>query len=237
MKYSLIIIIVLFVGCNNQQKLTSSQILENSIQKHDPNGRLKNLNFKLRVQEPRLQNPTRFSVVTLDNKTGEFELQRKRETHISKHIINKRGISKTLLDDRIETDTSVIKKYRLEPKRNIIYRRFYQSFSMLPMSLHSEKYILNETVEKVIFNKTLAYKISLKLEDSLFSKNWNMFFSRDDFTFLGLETIFLDNQSKGERIYFDGNLTIDGVSFSRYHHWHKLNGEYSGSDIFLKEIK
>lgn len=237
MKYFSIIILSLFLSCNNQPALTSSEILEKSIQKHDPDGNFKNLSFKLRVQEPRLQNPERFSIVSLNNITGEFELQRDRETHVSRHIIDKNNIAKTLFDNEIETDTFLIRKFRLDPKRNFIYRRYYQSFSMLPMSLQTEKHILKESVEKVTFNEIPAFKISLELEEPMWSNNWNIFFSQDDFTFLGGEVIFPDDPSKGERIYFDGYFTIAGVSFSRYHHWHELNGKYLGSDIFVKELE
>ena len=237
MRYFFIFILTLCMGCSEQRTLTSSQILKKSIQKQDPNNTLRDLKFKLRVQEPRLQIPERFSIVTLDNKTGEFELQRNRDSSISRHIIDKNGTAKTLLDNSTITDSSLIKKYRLEPQRNFSYRRFYRSFSLLPMSLQKEEYVLSEAVENVEFNDIPAYKISLELGEPMFSKNWNLFFAIADFTFLGLEIVYPEDASKGERVYFDGNFKMDGLSFARYHHWHELNGEYLGSDIFVSGIE
>ncbi|TVZ56162.1 hypothetical protein OD91_1442 [Lutibacter sp. Hel_I_33_5] len=231
-------LLIIFFGCNQKPSLTSKQILEKSIKKHDPYNNLKSLKFKLRIQEPRINNPERLSIVTLNNSTGEFELQRNRDTHISTHKIDKNGDAITFLDDKIEKDSLLIKKYRLQPKRNSNYRRFYQTFSLLPMSLKNEKFDLNDNVVVVDFNSKKAFKLSIELQKPIFSKSLNLFFSKSDYQFLGLEIMYPENSGReGQRVIFDGVFNIVDVNFSRFHHWLNLKNEYLGSDIFVKELK
>jgi len=192
--------------------------------------------LNLRIQEPRLQNPVRYSVVKLNNKTGAFSLHRNRDNHVSNHIIDNQGNASTFLDGNVITDTLVIKKYRLDPSRNFGYRRFYQSLMGLPMSLHIEKLDSIGDVSEVVFNGLQSYKVPVVLEKAMFSKHWNLYFSQNDFSMIGLEMVFPDDLKKGERLLFEGNINLKGINIPRYKHWHELSGEYSGSDIIVKEI-
>lgn len=237
MKYFYFVLCVLFFSCSSKEKLTSKKVLANSIKKHDPNNNWNTSLYKLRIQEPRVQNSIRFSNVMLDTKTGAFSLERNRDSFISKHSIDKNGNAKTLLNGVISKDSILIKKYRLDPKRNSGYKRYYEFFSLLPMSLQNEKYNLKDDVTEVIYNDRNALKITLELEKPFFSKDWNLYFSAKDFTFLGVEMFFLDDAKKGERIFFDGEIIINDVSISRFHHWYEIDGTYSGSDIIVKELK
>ncbi|MDT7832583.1 DUF6503 family protein [Flavobacteriaceae bacterium S356] len=237
MRYILLCFIIFLGSCNSgDQNLTGKDIIAKSIQKHDSNNKWSSTDMHLRIQEPRFQNPVRYSIVKLNNKTGAFSLQRNRDHHVSNHIIDEQGNATTYLDGKTITDTLLIKKYRLDPSRNTVYRRFYQSLMGLPMSLHIEKLDSIGDVSQVIFNDIRSYMVPIELEKPLFSKHWNLFFSRDDFSMIGIEMIFPDDLTKGERLFFEGSANINGVTIPRHKHWHDLSGEYLGSDIIIKEI-
>lgn len=238
MRYLFLCFIVLLASCNsNNNDLSGQQIIEKSIQKHDPYSKWATAEVHLRIQEPRLQNPVRYSEITLDNKNGAFSLHRNREDHVSNHVIDDNGNTITYLDGNIVTDTLLIKKYRLEPSRNKSYRRFYQSLMGLPMSLGIEKLDSVGGVSQVVFNSIESYKVPVELEKPMFSKHWNLYFSKDDFSMIGIEMIFPEDPNKGERLFFEGSIDLDGVTIPRYKHWHELSGEYAGSDIIVKSLK
>ncbi|PQJ80437.1 DUF6503 family protein [Polaribacter porphyrae] len=238
MKYFSFYLLLLIFSCSTKTEiLKSEEIIAKSIQKHDPKNQWSTASFEVHIQEPRVKNPERFSIVKLNNENGSFELQRNRDASISKHSIDENGIAKTLLDDKISTDSLLIKKYRLDPERNFGYKRFYQLLLGLPMSLQDEKIALKDKVEEVIFNDKNAYKLSVELEKPMFSKNWNLYFSVDDFTLLGIEIIFPDDATKGERLLFDGEIKISNIISPRMRHWYELDNTYSGSDIILREVK
>lgn len=237
MKYILIFFICCFYSCQVKEKLPSAkEILDKSVQIHDPNKQWYSSSFNVYIQEPRIGNPKRYSEVKLDNKNDAFELKRNREQHISTHIVSKEKAI-TYLDDKIETDTTLIKKYRLEPKRNKRYQRFYKVLLGLPMSLEREIAELG-LVEEVFFNKENSYKVAVKLKEPLFSENWNLFFSKKNYKLIGIEMIFPDDPTKGERLTFDGEYIVNSsIIIPRIRHWKELNDTYMGSDILIENVE
>ena len=88
MKTHFLFLFLLVIACNKEQNLTPEHIINSSIKKHDPNNNFENLDFKIRVQEPRLQNFVRFSNVSLNNKTGAFILERNRKRYATPWSLN-----------------------------------------------------------------------------------------------------------------------------------------------------
>ncbi len=238
--YILILTVSIGLSCNSQkdqQRLDTQVILQKSIKTYDPDNRWSMTNFKIHIQEPRLSNPHRYSILKMNNNDNSFELKRNRDQHISTHIIDEKGISRTLLDGEITTDSIKIKKYRLQPERNPNYQKFYQHLIGLPMSLGNTTVDTFGKASKALFNDTDSYKIELVLKEEIFSKHWNIFISQKDYTLLGIEIVFPDDPTKGERLYFSGKITIEGVNIPRIRHWHEYDTDaYSGSDIIVKEI-
>ncbi|MDY8135146.1 hypothetical protein U0D62_06030 [Aquimarina sp. 2201CG5-10] len=221
-----------------EQQLNGSEILQKSIQFYDPKDKWGSIGFKVHIQEPRVLNPLRYSIVTLNNNDHSFELHRSREKHISTHLVDNNGKSVTFLDGKISTDSIQIKKYRLQPERNYGYQKFYQYLLGIPMSLNSKTIDYFEKTEEVVFNKTACYKIALTLKEAMFSKHWVLYISKQNYEVIGLEMVFPEDESKGERLYLSGNIEINGVKIIRTKHWHEYKSdEYSGSDIIVKELE
>lgn len=237
MKVTVLGILALFLfGCNQGNILDGELILRKSIIEHDSLNFWDKTKLDIHIQEPRISNPNRYSILRLDNSTNSFELSRNRDQHISKHIIDSLGDSFVLLDGNTDIDTLLTKKYRLNPSRNIGYKNFYELLYGLPMSLNSSlKKIINTSEYK--FNKEDCYKIELELKKAVISKYWNVFVSKSNMRVKGLEIVFPDKPNEGERIYFDGIIIINGIKFPRIRHWHELkNDTYSGTDLIIKEL-
>ena len=234
--YLLTLCSILFFAFNDQASLNKAEtILQKSIQKHDPNNQWAAAVLNLHVQEPRVMNPSRHSVVHLDNSNGAFELKRGRGAHVSAHRIDSKGLATTLLDGRLVTDADTIKRFRLDPNRNKGYRQFYAVLFGLPMSLNEHTLANLGTPQKSTFNGRNCYKIPVELKEAVFSKHWNIFISTEDNSFKGIEIVFPDDPQKGERLYFEGEYQLDAMLLPRMHHWHDLNTlEYLGSDIIVK---
>lgn len=192
--------------------------------------------MNLHIQEPRIANPHRYSILQLDNSTDFFKLSRNRDQHISEHVIDNNGNSFVLLNGKAETDTALIKKYRLDASRNIGYKSFYQLLYGLPMSLNdSLKEIVS--VSESVFNEEQCFKIEMELKEPVISKFWNLFVSRSTMEIKGVEIIVSDKPDGGERIYFDGLIMVNGIKIPRIRHWHELKSNtYSGTDVIIKEL-
>ncbi len=233
----LMILILASCATDEKNKLSGEEVLYQSIKYHDPKDNWDEFDMSIRIQEPRIGNPSRYSVLSLNNQDHSFELIRNRDNHLSKHIIDDKGVSKVYLDDNEEISPELVTKYRLTPERNKGYHEFYKMLYGLPMSL--DKASLNRIgeVESSIYNNQLCYKIPIELKEAMFSMNWIIYISKSKFEFKGMEIIFPDDNTKGERLYYEGSISIGDMRLPRIRHWHELsNNDYSGSDIIIGEL-
>ncbi len=238
MKYFAFLFILFLTSCNNSTKeISGKTLLEKSIQKHDPKKEWNKASLALRIQEPRLGNPTRFSEVFLNNLDNSFELIRNREDKMASYKIDASGISSVLLNNEIVTDSISIDRYMLQPERVKIYQNSYQDMLGLPMSLNDDLISKIGTVSKTEFGRESAYQIELELKREVFSKNWYVYLSAKDFTLLGIDLISSENSNQGERLYFEKSVQIGTISIPRMKHWYDLNGEYLGSDVIVKKLE
>lgn len=237
MKVIIFGVLALFMfGCNQEKTLDGVLILKKSIVEHDSLNFWDKTKFNIHIQEPRISDPYRYSILRLDNSTNSFELSRNRDQHISKHIIDSLGNSSLFLDGKTNIDTILIRKYGLDPSRNIGYKNFYKLLYGLPMSLNNSLKKIAKTSERK-FNKEKCYKIELELKEPVISKYWNLYVSKANMRVKGIEIVFPDKPNEGERIYFDGIIIINGIKTPQKRHWHKLkDSSYSGSDLIIKEI-
>jgi len=95
-----------------------------------------------------------------------------------------------------------------------------------------------KVVEITSFNNADCYKVPIVLNKPIFSDYWNLYIDKSSFKFKGVEIIFPEDDTKGERLFFDGEIIVDDIIISRIRHWHEYsNNEYSGSDIIVKQLE
>ncbi|MGB3465498.1 MAG: DUF6503 family protein [Cyclobacteriaceae bacterium] len=184
--------LLLFACTTPKKNKDAIALLNESIKVHDKNNNWRDAKLTIHIQEPRVSNPHRYSILKLDNMNGTFELSRNKETHLAKYIIDEKGKSSVLLDDGENIDSIFIKKYKLYPNRNSNYKKFYTMLYGLPMSIPQ----YSETVsggEEIIFNKEQCYKIQLKLKEPVITKFWNVYISQKDNYVVGIEIFHEDD--------------------------------------------
>ena len=238
MRYFVFFLLISIASCTSSEKQVSGkELLEKSIQHHDPKSQWSTAEFTLRIQEPRIQNPERFSLVYVNNKNGAFKLMRNRGEKVASYGVNAEGNVTVLLDNKSVEDSLAIQKYLLQPERVNIYKNSYQTMLGLPMSLNSSLVSKTGTTSKTNFNGTTAYKLDIELKRKVFSNHWTLYFSDKDFSLLGIDIISLDDPENGERLYFEKSIQIGDMTIPRMKHWYDLNETYLGSDVIVYEIK
>jgi len=236
--FALLFLIGYYPSCAQQQYCKNAgHILEQSAIYHDPEGSWNTAKFKLHIEEPRTESPLRYSILTLDRGANYFSLDRNREEHISSHIVDRDGQAKILWDGGSEIAQEHIEKYKLDPKSNFGFKRFYQLMYGLPMSLQQESMTLRRLAKVGSFQNTTAYIIETELQRPMISKNWRIFFSTDDYRLLGAELYSKEEPGKGERIIFLDSIKVEKLLLPRMRHWYTLQEGYLGSDIIVNEIQ
>lgn len=237
MRYCIILSLLFFISCSNSDiKLSGKEIIQESIKKHDPKNQWSSAEFTLRIQEPRLRNPERFSLVYLNNKTDAFKLMRNREDKIASYGINAEGNITILLDNKAVEDSLLIKKYLLQPERVHIYKNSYQTMLGLPMTLDDEFILDIGDVSQTTFGREPAYKIPVTLKRKVFSEQWILYFSKGDFTLKGIDIIHPNEPDRGERLYFEKSIQVQDMFLHRMKHWYDNKEVYLGSDVTVYNL-
>ncbi|WP_299214160.1 DUF6503 family protein [uncultured Aquimarina sp.] len=220
------------------EELNGREILQKSKKYHDPSNVWGEISFEVHIQEPRIANPVRYSIIKMNNTTGSFELQRNRDQYVSTHIVEENGLTRVLLNNSETIDSVLVAKYRLQSERSSVYQEFYQIMYGLPMTLNDQTLKSIDTTTVVDFNNEKSYGVELELKKAIFSKFWKLYIRTSDYKLVGLEIIFPNESKKGERLYFEKDFNYKGVIIPRIRHWHEYHDDsYSGSDIIIKSIE
>lgn len=231
---------ILITGCQlqtNVQNLSASDIIERSQKRYDPKGVWGSSEIQIHIQEPRPQTPYRYSILFLDNATGEFKLTRTVEEGLVDRIVTPSGEAKVLLNGEEEISEDIIEKYRLGAERNAGFRSFYQTMYSLPMSLNSEIVENMKREEIALFEGNEVYVIRIILKESMISNDWLLYISKD-YTLKALKFDQPDDSDRPDEIMrFDGAYTYDEITIPRFRHWYyEESKEYLGSDVIVKDI-
>jgi hypothetical protein len=211
----------------------AKEILAKSVTYHDPLGDWGQFDVSLRIQEPRLANPERYSTVSF-GADGSFVLERNRDDHISRHEVDANGNARTLLDGSVEFADDLRQKYRLSDERNHLYAMVYRFYYGLPSALLSPMVSNVRSVSSVEFSGRPAIRIEMELTERIFSSHWRLFIDSETHAMLGIELPSDDDPDEGERVYFESEVMIGDVKLPRMRHWHKLQDDkYQGSDIVM----
>ena len=213
----------------------ASEILELIKQKYDPESNWDTTKLNIHIQEPRVQNTARFSVLRLDNNSGSFSLNREYDVGTVERIITENMRAEVLLNGSSGMSEEIKAEYGFMSERNFGYRTFYQLMYGLPMSLTED--IVEELgdIESANFAGRDVYSISIELREVIISKHWKLLIDKIDHTLIAL--IFERSGTQGEMIVFDGTFTWDRITTPRFRHWYETgSGEYLGSDVIVKDL-
>lgn len=212
----------------------SLYIIDKSQRYHDEQNKWSTLSLNLHIQEPRLANPTRYSIIQFNNKEGTFSLERDSEYGTVIRSINSAGVNSITLNWDTSFSKELREELRLIESNNILYKSFYHTFYGLPMSLKEMENVSYSEAESVIFFGEDVYRINIKLDEALISNNWNLYISQEDYSMFALE--FVHDEKDNELLKFESSINIDGVRIPRFRHWYNpVKQEYRGSDIIVKE--
>lgn len=216
---------------------TSREILQESRDVYDPEGRWHNMRLSIHIQEPRPQTPQRYSELMLDNESGAFRLSRTYEPGIIERRISADGKSQILLNGSTDIPASIREQYRLSEESNFGYRNFYRTINGLPMSFTESLWKRLDEAQKGIFDGQAVYKIRAELKEPIISKFWELMIASEDYRLIALRFDHEDEQRPDELIVFNGSFSTGGISIPRYRNWYEYKSRiYLGSDVIVKSL-
>jgi len=191
--------------------------------------------LELNIQEPRVGNPGRYSVVQFGGKDVSFSLKRNRDEHVSSHIIDASGNARTLLNGSADFSNELREKYRLNDEGTRLYAIAYSFRYRLPGTLNEDSIERINSVNKTDeFDGKPAISVDVTLKTPVFASNWIVYFEPKTSKMLGIDVIRGTPEQRGERIAFDQEVTVRDIRIPQFQHWYDIDtAEYLGSDIIV----
>ncbi|RKN78502.1 DUF6503 family protein [Ulvibacterium marinum] len=236
----LLVIFVTFGWKTNNPNCKNSTYILNQVQeKYDSNQKWGTSEIKLHIQEPRVNNPQRYTKLNLKNSDDYFEMERFREDGIVKRILTGNGESKIFLNGESELSKAIIEQYRLNVERSLGHKKFYKLMYGLPMSLSNNFWEQIRPAQKAEYKGRDVYRVAMELKDEMISKHWTLIIEVETYTLLAIEFNHPEDPGKEEEIItFEGEFDINGMKIPRIRNWYiKGTNEYLGTDIIVEELK
>ena len=226
---------LLLISCSsygqNEKKLSGTEVLNKSIEYHDPKGNWPKFHGQLYFHAKEPQDTAIYERVFLDNRYSFFG-------HIS-NVDDKRiekGIMDTLYFSRINGDSSITaedrKKYRLLKRAITAARNSYLFLYGLPMKMKDNGISIRSEVETDTFNRKICYVAKADFDKKIGNDSWILYVNKSNFALEGYRFYHNRKPNDGEFIICQDIIEIQHIKIPQTRYWYSNEtGEYIATDI------
>ena len=217
------------------QSISATELLEKSIQYHDPKGVWGMEVHELLLRETRPGGADRMTTIQIDLNNSAFSIDQMRDGHqLFSEIKNEE--CRFQLDGNSEVSEEDLKKYRLNCERTGILRNYYTYLWGLPMKLKDPGTIIDPKVTTTDFEgkKSLALKVTY--EEAVGKDIWYFYFHPETYALIGYRFYHDESKNDGEYITLEGEESLSSLRLPKTRKWytHKEN-KFLGADILEKK--
>lgn len=232
-----ILIIFLFVSiCLNGQKITSKEVIENSIHYHDPDGDLNKKKISLYFTETRPSGDDRKSSVSFNIAKETFQMRRKTNNNILISSI-KSGVVSHTKNGSVDISEEDKKKFRLDDKRTRMMKNYYEYLWLMPHKINDPGSIIEDEVKLVDFFGNELLEVKVTYDKNVGNDIWYFYFHPESYALSGYRFYHEEAKNDGEYILLKGETQNGKIKIPKARTWytHKED-KLLGTDI-LDEIK
>jgi tetratricopeptide (TPR) repeat protein len=199
--------------------LSASDLLEKTINYHDPDTLWGRQRLDWRFYEGRPNNSFRLSKMVWTPLEGRFVLtQQVGRNEIYRMVSADTCISK--LNGRADLSEAEIAQYGLGCDRNTMYRNYYTYLWGMPMKLHDPGTLIDPRVhERDFFGETLL-EIKVTYDPAVGSDIWYFYFDPQTYAMKGYRFYHDEAANDGEYILLDGEVATDGLRIPAKRAWY-----------------
>ena len=216
------------------QTLTGNQLLEKSIQFHDPNGNWDTFKGSFIVTMKTPKNSPRKSYVEINLPEDYFLVKAIKDTLVTQYTLRK-GICSMAINGNTTPSEELLKKHKLSCERANLYKNYYTYLYGLPMKLKDEGTIIHQKIATKTFKgkEYLVLKVTYKKEVG--SDTWYFYFDPKTYA-MEVYQFFKVEKESGEYILLSGLETINDIRMPKKRAWYyNKNDGYLGTDLLSKK--
>jgi len=210
---------------------SAAQILEKSIQYHDPNGEWSSLNTTFILEETRPSGEIRKFEVAFNLPNQSFRYEKKDdENHIIKTLEGE--TCGAWFNGSTQFSKEIEEKHRLSCDRIKWFRNYYLYLYGLPMKLTDPGTILDPKPEKTQFMGKDVWSLKVTYEPGVGGEVWLFYVDPESFALTGCRFYRKDVTKDGEYIIYEEETKVGTMRLPKNRTWHmNVDGKLLGTDI------
>ena len=218
MKKTATFLLLFSVFFSFSQTLSGDQLLEKSIQFHDPNGNWSTFKGAFLVTMKTPKSSPRKSFIEIDLPQEHFLVKAIKDGVITQYTVDK-GICRIAVNGNTTPSEALLKKHKLSCERANLYKNYYTYLYGLPMKLKDEGTIIHQkTTNKTFKGKEyLVLKVSYTKEVG--NDTWYFYFDPKTYAMEAYQ-FFKEQKERGEYILLTGLETIHDIKMPKERAWY-----------------
>ncbi len=215
-------------------QVTASELLDKSIQYHDPANQWNTQSIIMNLQGSRPDGSLDTSAVYINILESDFKLEEERKGK-KKFYQVKNDQCFLKLNDSEEISEADAKEHRMTCEMAKRIRNYYTYLWGMPMKLKDPGTIIDPKVEEEIFEGISCYKMKVSYEEGVGKDIWYFYFKMDDFSLHGYKFYHEESKNDGEYITLEGEEDVLKMKIPKIRKWYyNKDDKYLGTDTLLK---
>jgi len=233
MKYSLLVFLFAIQHTVIAQDMvfSANQVIQKSINYHDPKGKLDSKTTTLDLTETRPNGNDRKTSLQWNMAKETYSKSSNRN---GKPVIStfKKGQMTFTIDGEEVKSEEDLKKYKLSTDREQMLKNYYQYLWLLPMKLKDEGTIISPKVESKDFFGKSSLQVKITYDPSVGDDIWYFYFHPETYALQGYRFYHDESKNDGEYILLSGETIYKNIRLPKKREWytHKED-KFLGADI------
>ncbi len=206
------------------QQMTGSELLDKTIEYHDPNDNWKTFSGELTIQLETPNNETRTTFIEINLPQEYFYSQAKRAENITEFLIKKDSCVITF-NGKKEFTQEEINKYGLTCERAKMYQNYYTYLYGLPMKLKDPGTNIKPEITRKVLKGKEYFVLEVTYEEGIGNDIWFFYINPKTYAMEVYQFYHTKNDSSqidydtGEYILLSGEKRIYGVNMPKERAW------------------
>lgn len=226
-----ILLLIFSIFAANDTPPTASEVLERTIQYHDPQGQWASGPIYLKIRSERPDGTSNIREAWINISAESFEMKATQKTNLSLRGMLKDSCYYALNGETVLVQDS-IEKYRLDCARTLMFRDYLTYLNGLPMKLKDPGTILDPKLEKTSYMNQSVWVLTVRYAPEVGDEIYQFYIKPDNYAMIGYRFYRDEAKPNGEYIVLKEETMVGQMRIPKIREWYTFpDTSFLGADI------
>lgn len=212
------------------QNLTGPELLQKSIEYHDPEGTWSKFKGTVHLTETRPKGADRETKILLDNSRSFFRIDQTREGEVIMRVVENEECHHAVKGK--EMDETLAEKFKLNCERTKLLRNYFTYLWGLPMKLTDPGTLVHNEVQVTEYQGVRCLSMKVTYDEEVGGDTWYFYFDPNTHALIGYRFYHDETKNDGEYIILKGEEKLGEMRLPKRREWYEHGtDEFLGADI------